>query len=559
MKKNAPTIGIIGGRGKMGQWLKNFFERKKISVLIAGRTTDLKPQNLAKKADIVILSVPISKVVRVVAEISPFIKEKALLCDIASLKVIPSEAMRDLDCATLGIHPLFGPSLTTAQNQQIIFCRIKDNKYVDFLKKLFEKDGFKILEMTADEHDYQMAYIQALTHAINLLFGKIVFDRKNELSPKLHTPIFSLQSLVAGRVLQQDIDLIADIQLNNPYFVPLLQELIENSKNLLKIIEKSDKEKLIGMFSGEYKIAQNFAHYSTLQTNKILQLVSEVPTSLPDKKLQLQNLPKEGSVGYLGPEGTYSNLAASEMFGKKNFKLYPSETIFDLFMTVLNNETTLAVVPAENSTEGTVRETLDYLVEFSLYISGSLELPIHHQLLSSEKKLSDIDIVVSHPQALAQCKNWLGVHLPKVKRVSSASTTQVLQNPQKKHAYIASAVAAKRYGLYILAKNIEDNPKNSTRFYIISKKPLNLKGINSHKTLLLLTVYNRVGILRDVLTVFADNNLNLAKLESRPSHERLWDYHFFVEVENEPQSPPMRKTLKELEGYCPIIRILGQT
>jgi chorismate mutase/prephenate dehydratase len=202
---------------------------------------------------------------------------------------------------------------------------------------------------------------------------------------------------------------------------------------------------------------------------------------------------------------------------------------------------------------------MDYLVDSSLYVCGSLVLPIHHQLLSKEKKLSDIYTVVSHPQALAQCKKWLDEKLPNVKIIAMDSTTAALESIKKNYGYIASKHAAKVYNIPVLAQNIEDTLSNTTRFYIISLRPQKLTGISNNRTLLFLTVYNRVGILRDILNVLAQHNLNLLKLESRPSQEKLWDYHFFVEIEAKEDDPTVTKALTDLEDYCPVIRILGQT
>lgn len=542
----------------MGQWLKYFFEERGLTVLIAGRKTPLSPKQLASKADIVIVSVPIAQTPKTISEIVPHMKKTALLTDVASLKVMPLEAMAYASCATLGMHPLFGPSITSLDGAQIVFCRQKDNAYVYFLKDLFEKAGLEVLEMSADEHDYQMAYIQAFAYAINLLFGKIVFNRKNELLSKLHTPIFSLQTLTTGRAYQQDMHLVSQAQLYNPYFESILLELLGYTKNLSEIVQKQDQKAYRAFFANDRSIAKDFAHFSTYQTNKILQLISSIPKTIPQTHI-VKGLPKESKIGYLGPQGTHSHQAALALFPKNANKKMPYNSLYDLFTGVLDGQIDFAIVPAENSTEGTVRETLDYLIDFSLFVAGSAQLPIHHYLLSKNKKLPEITTVVSHAQALAQCKNWLAKNLPSAKRVSSASTAEALQSTKKNYAYIVSGVAAKKYRLTILAKNIEDNSKNTTRFYILSKKQVELTDLANTKTLLFLTVYNRVGILRDILDVFAKHNLNLTKLESRPSHEKIWDYHFFIEVEALPKNESLKNTLKDLEPFCPTIRILGLT
>ena len=558
MIKRKPTIGIIGGAGKMGQWLSYFFQERDFTVLTASRKTTLSPQKLAQKADIVIVSVPIAQTAQTITDIIPHLKKTALLTDVSSLKVMSLEAMRDAPCATLGIHPLFGPSIGNLSDAQIVFCRQKDNAYVDLLKGLFEKAGITVIEISADEHDYQMAYIQAFTHAINLLFGKIILNRKNELLPKLHTPVFSLQTLLAGRVLQQDMHLVSQMQLFNPYFPSILLELEGYVQNLRNAVQKQNEAEYRELFRAERAFGKNFAHFSVFQTNKILQLVNQLPSAIPYVRA-IEDAPKEAKVGFLGPVGTYSHQAAITVFPKTANTKIACESLYDLFTKVLNSEIDFAIVPAENSTEGTVRETLDYLVDFSLFVAGSFELPIHHYLLAKHKSLKAITTVVSHAQALAQCKQWLNKHLPSAKKIPSASTTAALQSPKKGYAYIASKVGRENYNLTVLAKNIEDNPRNTTRFYVLSKTQTALIGLTNTKTLLFLTVYNRVGILRDILDVFARHNLNLTKLESRPSRQKVWDYHFFVEVESLPANQSLQLALKGLEIFCPTIRILGVT
>lgn len=551
-----PTIGIIGGTGRMGQWLQSFFEKKKLPVLIAGRKTSLSPKALAKKADIVIISVPISKTGGIIEDIAPVMRKGALLTDIASLKVIPMEAMRTVNCGTLGMHPLFGPSAKLLQGNQIVFTRQKDNAYVPFLKRLFEKEGASVIEMSADEHDYQMAYIQALTHAVNLLFGKAVFATKRELTANLYTPLFSLQVLTSGRVYQQDMDLIADIELYNPYFRPLLTEFLKEGESLMKALEKQDKSEFLSLFSEEAGLAKNFAHFSLFQTNKLLDLAKEMP-KIPPQKLKRIRVAKGAKIAYLGPEGTYSHQVATMLFPKN--KKISKDLLYDLFTEVVKGKANLAIVPAENSIEGTIRETLDYLIDFPLEVIGSLEIPIHHQLLSKEKRLSDIKTVVSHSQALAQCKLWLSKDLPKAKRIAVASTTAELSQAKRGVAFVASKLAAEKYKLPILVADIGDNHNNVTKFYVLAKHNVKVKNLSQKKTLLLLTVYDRVGILRDILTVFVNHNLNLSKLESRPSRTKPWDYHFFVEVETPIAAPALKKAIEELVYLCPTIRILGAT
>lgn len=558
MKSSNPTIGIIGGSGKMGQWFTHFFQTNNLKVLNASRNSKLTVLELTKQSDIVIVSVPISKTQDVLKEIIPHLGKNKLLSDITSFKVMPMEIMKTALCGTLGMHPLFGPTANIGQALKIVFCKQRNNEYVSFLENIFIKNSIEIIELSAEEHDYQMAYIQALTHAVNLLFAKTIFEQKNMLENKLLTPTFALQALVMGRVLHQDLELISDIQLYNPYFLTVLEAFVEQAKKLVAIIEDGDGEEFSKMFSEEKKIVRDFSHYSIFQSDNMLAQLSEIKPPIPEKKSTMQSV-KPGKTVYLGPPGTYSHEVALKLFAKSSFEKISMDSIFSIFNSVTNGDVSYGVIPAENSIEGTVRGTLDYLVDFPVSIVGSFDLAIHHQLLSSEKKLEDIRIVASHPQALAQCKAFLEKNLPLAKLLSAESTTSQLGKKQKETAYISSEGASKRYNIPILKRDIEDNSSNTTKFYVIAKKAVKINGVQNNRTLLFLTVYNRVGILRDILDVFAKHNLNLTKLESRPSQQKLWDYHFFVEVDKENEDPDLLQSLKELQTFCPVIRILGST
>lgn len=558
MKKALPLISIIGGNGKMGQWFTNFFEDHNLSVFPIGRSSKSKIKDIVLKSDIVIISVPIAKTEAIIEQIAPFMKKDSLLTDITSLKIMPLKAMEQAQCATLGMHPLFGPGVTITKGEKIVFCKQKNNKWVDFLREVFQKADINIVEMSAEEHDYHMAYVQGLTQAINLLYAKIIFDQGSHVSKKLTTPLFTLQSLVMGRVIHQDLQLSADIQMYNPYFTPLLENLAAYSKKLLGILQEGKKDQFIALFLENQKIGKDFANFSMLHTDKILNQVTQIYGALPEK-LTISNVSPNAAIAFLGPIGTYTHHATQLVFAKKSYKQIPYDTVFQVFKAVLDSDTDFGIVPAENSIEGTVKGTIDYLLDFSLHVVGSFALPIHHQLATHENKLEDITVVTSHPQALAQCEQWIRRHIPQAEVIPTTSTTASMQEKKKGHAYICSKMATKLYNMPIFARNIEDNVKNTTRFYVIAKKQLDILGLSNKKTLIFLTIYNRVGVLRDILDILAKNDINLTKLESRPSYEKVWDYHFFIEVEERYNSRKLEEALKELEVYCPVIRILGQT
>ncbi len=559
MKQNQqqtkPTVLIIGGSGRMGKWFQSFFESKNINVLIYGRASKKSLTELLKKADIIMVSVPISQTERIIKLLIPNLRSDQLLCDIASLKDLSLKAMEDASCGTLGMHPLFGPSILSPKGQKIVFCHQHDNDHVTFLKKLFLQSGMEIIDLKASEHDQQMAVIQ--THAINIAFAKTLQNQPS-INSKLQTPLFTLQSLVTSRVLQQEPHLITDIQLLNPYFLPIIKDLQQSINLLVDINIRQDGKAFNNLLKRLRKKTEKIAPYALYQTNKILTMMDDKPITLSSSSIQInQNFSLK--VAYLGPQGTNTHQAAMKVFANKKNIFFAKEIIDDIFQAVNEDEVDAGVVPAENSLQGTVRETLDLLSNSPLKVIGSFTLPIHHYLLSMEKDFKKITTVVSHPQALAQCKNWLTKHLPKAKIITTTSTTASLNNPKKHEAYIASEKASKIYKVPILAKNIEDNTTNLTRFYVIAKNDLQIEGLNQNNTLLFLTIFNRVGILRDILDVFARKGISLTKLESRPSLEKVWDYCFYMEVDHKEESRELKEALNEIQKFCSTVRILGRT
>ncbi|GIW61774.1 MAG: hypothetical protein KatS3mg089_0626 [Patescibacteria group bacterium] len=556
-QQTKPNVLIIGGSGRMGKWFQSFFESKKISVLIYGRASKKSLTKLLKKTDIIIVSVPIFQTEKTIKSVLPYLRSDQLLCDIASLKDLSLKAMKDAKCGTLGMHPLFGPSILSPQGQKIVFCHQHDNDHVTFLKELFLQSGMEIVDLKTSEHDQQMAVIQALIHAVNISLAKTL-DNQTSINAKLQTPLFTLQSLVTSRVLQQEPHLITDIQLLNPHFLPIIKELQKSINLLVDINIKQDRQRFTDLLEKLRKKTQKIAPYALYQTNKILTMIDDQSLNLSSSSLQIDpNFPLK--VAYLGPEGTNTHQAAMKVFDNQKNIFVAKEVIDDIFQAVNEDEVDAGIVPAENSLQGTVRETLDLLSNSPLKVVGSFTLPIHHCLLSLENNFKKITTVVSHPQALAQCKNWLTDNLPKAKIVTTTSTTASLKSPRKHEAYIASEKASKIYKVPILAKNIEDNASNLTRFYVIAKYDLPVKGLNQSNTLLFLTIFNRVGILRDILDVFARKGISLTKLESRPSLEKVWDYCFYIEVDHEQESKKLKRALTEIQKYCSTVRILGRT
>ena len=243
MNNKKPVIGIIGGNGKMGVWFKNFFLKEKLEVIISDLNTKLSNKELVEKADIIIISVPINKVSEVVKEIKNNIKKDALLSDFTSLKTGPINEMKKVKSGVLGMHPLFGPLCSNIKGQTIVFCRVKDNPWVAFLKNIFQKNGVKIIELSPKKHDEQVAFLQALLHFTNISFSYFLYLKKFKSIPDFITPLFKLQSLVFGRILAQNPELYANIEIENPYFKKISEEYVRELFEFQKEIKDKKYEK----------------------------------------------------------------------------------------------------------------------------------------------------------------------------------------------------------------------------------------------------------------------------------------------------------------------------
>lgn len=267
-------------------------------------------------------------------------------------------------------------------------------------------------------------------------------------------------------------------------------------------------------------------------------------------------LEREVSVAFLGPQGTYSEEAAIKQFGGLN-NPKPCMSIDEVFRMVESGNADYAVVPVENSTEGAVGRTLDLLTTTSLHICGEVALPIHHCLLRRRHADGEIRRIYSHAQSLGQCHEWLNLNLGGVERVSTGSNAQAAELAAQDAFAVAIAGrrAADIFGLDILAENIEDDPKNVTRFLVLGKHEAAPSG--QDKTSLLLATKNVPGAIVGLLTPLAEHGVDMTELGSRPSKLGIWDYVFFVDIKGHYQDPAVARALHELEQRASMFKILG--
>jgi chorismate mutase/prephenate dehydratase len=262
------------------------------------------------------------------------------------------------------------------------------------------------------------------------------------------------------------------------------------------------------------------------------------------------------TVGYLGPRATFTHQAALQHFGGAA-GYTAARSVADVFDDVEHGRADFGVVPVENSTEGAVNVTLDRLIDSTLLICGELYLTIAQHLLSAARDLGEVKTVVSHPQALAQCRQWLAQHLPEVptQEVTSTAAAAELAAADVTVAAIASELAARLYAVPVLRPRIEDNAHNSTRFLVIGRRPAGPSGRD--KTSILFAMRNEPGTLYRILEPFARRGVNLTKIESRPAKLRPWEYVMFVDVEGHRQTPVVASALDEIGARTLFLKVLG--
>ncbi|MBI4411295.1 MAG: prephenate dehydratase [Deltaproteobacteria bacterium] len=273
-------------------------------------------------------------------------------------------------------------------------------------------------------------------------------------------------------------------------------------------------------------------------------------------------------IAFLGPEATFTHIAAVEHFGS-SAEMMPQGSIQNIFEEVERRHADFGVVPVENSTEGMISHTLDMFVDTDLSISSEIVLRVQHHLLSREPNLKNIRVVYSHPHALAQCQRWLSVNLPhaRQKGVDSTAAAARMAAHEKKSAAsrapaagrasaaIASELAASRYGLTILKREIQDQLKNFTRFLVLGRGESKRTGRD--KTSLLLGLKDEAGALYKILSPLAQAGINLTKIESRPLKSRAWEYVFFVDLDGHVSDKAIARVVEKVRRRCTLFKVLG--
>ena len=265
-------------------------------------------------------------------------------------------------------------------------------------------------------------------------------------------------------------------------------------------------------------------------------------------------------VAYLGPAGTFSEQAAVRFFGS-SIEHVPCVSFDEVFHATTAGTAEFGVVPVENSTEGVVTRSLDLLLHSPLHIVGEISLLVRHHLLRLTDSADGVEVVLAHPQALAQCQGWLNKHLPNAERraVSSNAEGARLATTNPAWAGIASERAASEFGLHIAAHAIQDDSFNRTRFAVVCLPQVLDAPQASGKDCIsvVVSVPNKPGAVHDLLVPLKEHGVSMTRFESRPARSGQWEYYFYIDLEGHPSQPNVAEALKELQSLCAFFKLLG--
>jgi chorismate mutase/prephenate dehydratase len=265
-------------------------------------------------------------------------------------------------------------------------------------------------------------------------------------------------------------------------------------------------------------------------------------------------------VAYLGPAGTFSEQAAVQFFGS-SIEHVPCVSLDEVFQAAAAGTADFGVVPVENNSEGVVTRSLDLLLHSPLHIVGEISLLVRHHLLRLTSSLAGIEVVLAHPQALAQCQSWLNKHLPQAERraVSSNAEGARLAAQHPTWAAIASERAGTAFGLHVAAHAIQDDAFNRTRFAVVClPQVLEAPQASGRDCVsLVVSVPNRPGAVHDILVPLKKHGVSMTRLESRPARSGQWEYYFYIDLQGHPSQPHVAAALDDLRGLCAFYKVLG--
>lgn len=589
MEKN-PTIGIIGGRGRMGKLFADFFKERGLKVLISDIGTKLTNKNVAQDSDITIIAVPINKTEEIIKKTLPHIRKNSAIMDLTSIKGPAVKAMLKGNCEVLGMHPMFGAS-NPIPGQTIILCPTKKSGFWSkWMTNFLGKNQIAIENMSVQEHDKIMNIAQGLIHFVEITFADSLRQTKIPIKElfKFTGKASELKVQLAARILDQDPDLYGNIQIKNPHALKSLKLFQKSVDKLIRIVEKKDLNAFKKYFLNNREYFGNYTKEAYKDSSYLIGKLLE----LQKKPIQTKTKnPSQNSTALLGPANTFSDIAATKYLNKqrivprisrkhkishKNLQKYFARNLDEIFDLVEKGKVKEGIVPIENNIRGTIRETVDNLFFKNVHIIAEIDIPIHHTLIVCPyAKKSDIKQIISHSQPLTQCKNYLKKHFPKVEKQTVSSTAAAIEKllslQEKSLAVIAPETAAK--GLKIFARNIEDDHNNKTIFIVIRKgkmpeqknstkvaaKTLSKSSSKSLSKTSIAFHFSKdaPGTLFHVFKIFANAKINLTKIESRPTKPKFGNYIFYLDFEGAFSDPKIKKALKSVQKIAAKMKVLG--
>jgi len=273
------SVGIIGGTGGMGKLFAHFFERNGIRCEAASRSTSLGIEECASRNDIVIITVPIASTLETIRKVAPLVKEDGLLMDLTSLKKREVECMLDNSkCEVIGCHPVFGPSVSSFEKQVIVLTPSRGDKWLNLLKYLFDKENAVVKISTPEEHDRIMSVVQGLMHftSITLIKTLMKTEMPSEIFNEYSSPVYRIRNDFASRILNQNPELYADIELFNPETVPILKKYIQSCRELMEVVENNDRDGFINEFNTASGYIGDYKDTAEKKTNQIIDFVASL-------------------------------------------------------------------------------------------------------------------------------------------------------------------------------------------------------------------------------------------------------------------------------------------
>jgi prephenate dehydratase/prephenate dehydrogenase len=561
---SAMNIAIIGGSGHLGLWYARRLRAAGHAVTITGRnrakleaaarsagvtgTTD--NQAAIRSAEVVVVSVPLDAAADLIDLAVTEAPTGALVVDLASVKSSVAQAYQrvvrqDLELASL--HPLHGPRMPSLAGVTVLTIPLRVGPRYQELRRFLVSEGAQAVVTDAAQHDRDMALLQGLTHFVAIAAGRTLADQAR---PAFETPAHALLRTTIARVVLQDPALYAAIQLENPNNAAARRSFLETARYLAELAERGDAATLQSEIArcagalgdGDEELADSDACVLTLTGRR-----PAVETT---------------RVAVLGPPGTFSDVALrayGRMRGERFSPVYV-RTIPEVFESVRAGDVAAGIVPVENMIEGTIAVTLDRLFDTGLRIVSELLIPVHQSISALPGNwLGSLKRVLSIPPALAQVQEWLRTNVPQAKIVETSSTAEAIDQVARLRyegdAAIGLAATAEAAGLEVLARDIEDEKENVTRFLVIGAKDTPRTG-HDRTSLCVHDVPNKPGVLDHILQVLALRGLNLSKIESRPTRKRIGTYQFYIDVEGHREDSALRSAMDDLAKECSVT-VLG--